>query len=358
LKGIQHHFYKRETEMIDLYSDTVTRPAPAMREAIAKAEVGDEQRGEDPTTNALQECVAEMLGTEASIFLPSATMANVIACRLHTQPGEAVILDASCHLLNSEGGGLAIYSHIVPRIINGDRGQFTPEQVAEQITGEGYYRPKTTLLACEQTHNLCGGTVWKLGQLQAVCDVAQEHGLKTHLDGSRLMNAVVATGISATDYCARFDTVTLCLSKGLGCPVGALLAGTTETIARARKLKQQFGGSMRQSGILAAAGLYALAHHVARLAEDHANALRLAEGLAEIPTLDVETPVETNMVFVGIQRTCLTGSEAVTRLRAAGVNASQPADYRLRFVTHLDVTAEDIDRAVERICAVLGKPNQ
>jgi len=344
--------------MIDLYSDTVTRPTPAMRQEMAQAEVGDEQRGEDPTTNTLQQRVAELLGKEGCIFLPSATMANIIACRLHTQPGEAVILDAFCHILNLEAGGLAVHSHIVPRIINGDRGHFTSDQVAEQITGEGHYRPKTTLLVCEQTHNLCGETIWELEQLQAACALAHEHGLKTHLDGSRLMNAVVATGISATDYCAPFDTVTLCLSKGLGCPVGALLAGTTETIARARTLKQQFGGSMRQSGILAAAGLYALEHHVARLAEDHANARRLAEGLATIPTLDVETPVETNMVFVGIQRTGLTSAEAVARLRVAGVNALQPARDRLRFVTHLDVTAEDIDRAVEIVCAVLGKPNK
>ncbi len=342
--------------MIDLYSDTVTRPTPAMRRAMAEAEVGDEQRNEDPTTNALQKRVAELLGKEASIFLPSATMANAIACRLHTQPGEAVILDARCHILNSETGGLAVHSHLVPRIIDGDRGRFTAEQVEELITPAGHYRPKTTLLTCEQTHNAGGGSIWKLEQLQAVCAVAREHGLKTHLDGSRLMNAVVATGISAADYCATFDTVTLCLSKGLGCPVGALLAGTAETIARARTLKQQFGGAMRQSGILAAAGLYALEHHVDRLAEDHNNARRLADGLSTIPQLDVERPVETNMVFVGLQRTGLTAAEMGARLRRLGLIASQPGRYRLRFVTHYDVTADDVDRAVRIMRDALSIP--
>jgi threonine aldolase len=339
--------------MIDLYSDTVTKPTPAMRRAIAEAEVGDEQRNEDSTTNALQQRVAELLGKETSIFLPSATMANALACRLHTQPGEAVILDANCHILNSETGGLAVHSHIVPRVIFGERGRFTPEQVEELITPAGHYRPKTTLLACEQTHNGGGGTIWKLEQMQAVCAVAHAHGLKTHLDGARLMNAVVEMGISAAEQCAPFDTVTLCLSKGLGCPTGALLAGPAETIARARTLKQQFGGAMRQSGILAAAGLYALAHNVERLKEDHANARRLAEGLSAIPQLDVEKPIETNMVFVGIQRTGLTSAEMCAKMRAAGLGASQPARYRLRFVTHLDVTAEDVDRAVEIVRGVL-----
>jgi threonine aldolase len=274
-------------------------------------------------------------------------MANAIACRLHTQPGEAVILDANCHILNSETGGLAVHSHIVPRVIYGDRGRFTPQQVEDLITPAGHYRPKTTLLACEQTHNGGGGSIWSLAQLQAVCGVARAHGLKTHLDGARLMNAVVETGVSAADTCAPFDTVTLCLSKGLGAPTGALLAGTKETMARARTLKQLFGGAMRQSGILAAAGLYALEHHVDRLREDHANARRLAEGLSTISVLDVEQPIETNMVFVGIQRMGLTAAEMCARLRAVGLGASQPARYRLRFVTHLDVTAADMDCAVD-----------
>jgi len=229
-----------------------------------------------------------------------------------------------------------------------------PEQVVEQPTLSGYYRPITMLLACEQTHNAAGGTIWPLEQLQAVCQVAHDHGLKTHLDGARLLNAAVATNRSAADYTAPFDTVMLCLSKGLGCPIGALLAGSADDIARARTLKQQFGGSMRQAGIVAAAGLYALEHHVDRLAEDHDNAHRLAEGLADLPGFEVEMPIETNMVFVNVQRTGMTAADVAARLRQAGVGCSQPGPYRLRFVTHLDVRSEDIGRAVATARAVLG----
>lgn len=328
--------------MIDLFSDTVTQPTPGMRRAIAEALVGDEQRGLDPTTNALQERGARLLGKEAAIFLPSATMANLIACRLHTRPGEAVILDARCHILNAEAGGLAVHSGLVPRPVVGDRGRFTPEQVREQITGPNHYRPPTTLLTCEQTHNAGGGAVWPAAQLEAVCEAAREVGLKTHLDGARLFNASVAASVPPAAFTAPFDTVMICLSKGLGAPAGALLAGPREAIDRARTLKQLFGGSLRQSGILAAAGLYALDHHVDRLAEDHAHARRLAEGLATLPALEAE-PVETNIVCVGIQRTGFTAGELISRLRAAGVDVSANAPFRLRLVTHMDISASDID---------------
>jgi threonine aldolase len=331
--------------MIDLYSDTATRPTPEMRRVMAEAEVGDEQRGMDPTTNALQERVARLLGKPAALFLPSATMANLIACRLHTRPGEAIILDARCHILNAEGGGLAVHSGLVPRPIVGDRGRFTPEQVREQLTGPGHYRPPTTLLSCEQTHNAGGGAVWPLVQLEAVSAVAREAGLRTHLDGARLFNASVAAGVPAATFARGFDTVMICLSKGLAAPAGALLAGSEEAMERARSLKQLFGGSMRQSGILAAAGLYALDHHVERLAEDHANARRLADAMQIIPTLDVE-PVETNIVCIGIQRTGQTAGELIPRLRTAGVDVSMSAPHRLRLVTHLDVSADDIDQAI------------
>jgi threonine aldolase len=331
--------------MIDLFSDTATRPAPGMRRAMAEAEVGDEQRGLDPTTNRLQERGAALLGKEAALFLPSATMANLIACRLHTRPGEAVILEARCHLLNAEGGGLAVHSGLVPRPIWGERGQFTAAQVEEQLSGPSPYRPATTMLACEQTHNAGGGSVWPADQLAAVCSVAREAGLRTHLDGARLFNAAVAAGVPAAVFTAPFDTVMVCLSKGLGAPAGALLAGSSEAMARARVLKQLFGGSMRQSGILAAAGLFALEHHVDRLAEDHDHAQRLARGLAAICTLEVE-PVETNIVCVGIERTGFTAAELAPRLREAGVDVSANARHRLRLVTHLDISAEEIDRAV------------
>jgi threonine aldolase len=336
----------QQRRLIDLFSDTVTRPTPGMRQAMAAAEVGDEQRGLDPTTNALQETVAGLLGKEVGIFLPSATMANLIACRLHTAPGDAVILDGRCHILNAEAGGLAVHSGLVPRPVAGDRGRFTPEQVQEQLTGPGHYRPPTTLMACEQTHNAGGGAVWPADQLEAVCAVARSAGLKTHLDGARLFNAGVAAGVPVADFTAPFDTAMVCLSKGLGAPAGAVLAGSAEAMSRARTLKQLFGGSMRQSGILAAAGLYALEHHVERLAEDHALARRLSVGLGEVPTLDVE-PVETNIVCVGIERTGHTAAELLPRLHEAGLSGSANARHRLRLVTHLDITAEDIERAIQ-----------
>jgi len=341
------------SDFIDLYSDTVTRPTEGMRQAIANAVVGDEQRDEDPTTNALQERVAEILGKEKALFLPSATMANAIATRLHTRPGEAVILEAEAHLLSSETGGMAVHSGVIPRIVVTERGHFTPEQVEVELQRPNNYRPRTTMVECEQTHNARGGTVWPLEQLQAVGQFAHEHGMKTHLDGARLFNACVASGVPAADYCAPFDTVTLCLSKGLGAPAGALLAGTSEARAEARVLKQQFGGSLRQSGILAAAGLYALAHHVDRLAEDHANAARLAELLADVPGFEVE-PVETNMVFVDISATGLTSLEMRPRLRRAGVGVSASARHRIRLVTHLDVGPADVDEAVVRIRREFG----
>jgi threonine aldolase len=331
--------------MIDLFSDTASRPTPEMRRAMAEAEVGDEQRGLDPTTKALEERGARLLGKEAALFLPSATMANLIACRVHTRPGEAVILEARCHLLNNEGGGLAVHSGLVPRPIRGDRGRFTPDQVREQLSGPSPYRSPTTLLACEQTHNAGGGSVWPADQLTAVCAAAHEAGLKTHLDGARLFNAAVAAGVPAAAFTAPFDTVMICLSKGLGAPAGALLAGPAEAMDRARILKQLFGGSMRQSGILAAAGLYAFDHHVERLAEDHLHARRLAEGLASIPTLDVE-PVETNIVCVGVERTGFTAAVLMARLRESGVDLYANAPHRLRLVTHLDITAGDIEQAI------------
>jgi threonine aldolase len=331
--------------MIDLFSDTVTRPTEGMRRAMAEADVGDEQRSLDPTTNALQERVATLLGKETALFLPSATMANLIACRLHTRPGEAIILEARSHILNAEGGGLAVHSGLVPKPIAGDRGRFTPEQVREQLVPSNPYRPATTMLACEQTHNAGGGSVWPAAQLEAVCAVAREAGLKTHLDGARLFNAGVAAGVPVSTFTAPFDTVMICLSKGLGAPAGAVLAGPAESMARARILKQLFGGSMRQSGILAAAGLYALEHHVNRLAEDHRNAARLAEGLAAVPALDVEA-VETNIVFVGLDRTGLSAAQLLPRLQAGGVDVSISSPTRLRLVTHMDVSTSDIERAV------------
>lgn len=333
--------------LIDLYSDTKTLPTAAMRRAIAEAVVGDEQKDEDPTVSRLQAMVAELLGKEAALFLPSGTMCNAIAVKAHTRPGDAIIADRQAHLFASEAGGAAFHSGVLVKLLDGARGIFTPEQVAEEITPGSHYVAPTRLLCVEQTHNFGGGTIWPLDRLNAVCEVAHAHGLATHMDGARLLNAVVASGISAREYCAGCDSAWLDLSKGLGAPVGAVLAGTAAFIAEARRYKHIFGGAMRQAGIIAAAGVYALEHHVDRLAEDHANAARLAAGLGDIPGVRVENPEpETNIVFFDIAGTGLTPQAFLDGVLARGVRMGVMGTRRLRAVTHLDVAEADIDKAV------------
>ena len=270
--------------MIDLYSDTRTKPTPGMRRAIAEAEVGDEQAMLDPTVNALCERVAELLGKEAAVYLPSGTMANQIAARVHCRQGDEIILSATAHPIHAESGGPAALAGVMMRGLAGERGMFTADQVRAAINAPTLrHAPRSRLLEVENTTNFGGGAVWPLEQIQAVTGVAREHGLASHMDGARLMNAVVASGTSAADYAAPFDSLWLDFSKGLGAPVGAVLAGTKDFVHEAWRVKQQIGGAMRQAGIIAAACLYALDHHVERLAEDHANARRLAEGLAADP---------------------------------------------------------------------------
>jgi threonine aldolase len=333
--------------LIDLYSDTATRPTAAMRRAIAEAEVGDEQKGEDPTVNRLQAMVAELLGKEAALFLPSGTMCNEIAIKVHTKPGEAIIADRQAHLFGSEQGGPAFLSGVLVKPLDGQRGIFTPEQVAEAIAPGNWYVPRTSLLCAEQTHNFGGGAIWPLDRLQVVCEIAHAHGLATHLDGARLINAVVASGIAARDYAAPFDSAWLDLSKGLGAPVGGVLAGSAPFIAEARRYKHLFGGAMRQSGIIAAAGVYALEHNIARLADDHANARRLAAGLGDIPGVTVENPEpETNIIFFSIAGTGVPVPTYLERLLARGVRMGAPGSGRLRAVTHLDIAEADIDTAL------------
>ncbi|WP_428938916.1 threonine aldolase family protein [Fontivita pretiosa] len=341
--------------MIDLYSDTLTKPTPGMRRAMAEAPVGDEQKREDPTTNRLQEMVAAMLGKEAAVFLPSGTMCNAIAVKVHTQPSDAILCERSSHVNRSEFGGAAMLSGVTTEPIDGQRGLFSPQQLEQALARFHSYGPVPKLVCVEQTHNFGGGSIWPIDQLRAVCDLAHRRNLLTHMDGARLFNACVAGGIAARDYAACVDSVWIDLSKGLGCPIGAVLAGTRDFIERAWRFKHLFGGAMRQSGILAAAGIYALEYHIQRLREDHENARLLAEGLASIRGIRVENPQpETNIVFFDILQTGLSVAEFQARCESAGVRFSG-SGTRLRAVTHLDVSRADIDRAVQIVRSVVGR---
>jgi threonine aldolase len=342
--------------MIDLRSDTLTQPSTGMRKAMAEAVVGDEQKREDPTVIALEERAAELLGQEEAVYLPTATMANQIALRVLTEPGDEVVAEAMAHIFRYELGGPAVHSGLAMKALATENGIFAAEQVRDAISPPGDLHTAPTRLVClENTHNGGGGRVWPLEHLRSVVAEARSNGLRVHLDGARLMNAAVATGTPAADYGREFDTVTLCLSKGLGCPLGALVAGSYERMAKARRMKHLFGGAMRQAGVVAAAGVYALEHNVERLAEDHANARRLGEALAEagLP-VDLEQ-VETNFVLVDVGRLGLGADEAVTRLRAEGVLLSFAAKRDvLRAVTHLDVSGNDVERAAEAIPRALA----
>jgi len=335
--------------MIDLRSDTVTKPTPAMRRVMAEAEVGDDVYGEDPTVNRLQEKAAEITGTEAALFVPSGTMGNQVAIAVHTRPGQEVIVEATSHIYNVEMATMARFSGVQPRVVFGERGVFSAEQVRQAIRPKLYYLAQTGLVCLENTHNAAGGRIWPLSVAREILEVAHAQGIPVHLDGARIFNASVATGIPVSELVRGFDSVMFCLSKGLGCPVGSLLCGSREFIEEARRVRKALGGGMRQAGILAAAGLYALEHHVERLAEDHENARILAQGLSEIPCLSV-TPPETNIVMVEILRGP-TAAELAERLKRRGVLVA-PAGAgtearKLRLVTHLDVSREDILRTID-----------
>jgi threonine aldolase len=342
--------------VIDLRSDTSTRPTAGMRAAIAAADVGDEQRGEDPTVRALEGRAAGFLGQEAAVYVPTATMANQIALRILTQPGDELLADENAHVMINEQGAPAALSGLVMRALPGRNGRFTPEQVRASIRDwRSGHMPITRLVSVENTHNSSGGRAWPLDELKALTETAYELDLRLHLDGARLVNAAVAQRVEPAEIGRGFDAVTLCLSKGLGCPLGALVAGSEELMVKARRAKHLFGGAMRQAGIVAAAGIYALDHHVDRIADDHARARRLADGLAAagLP-VDLEQ-VETNFVYLDVAPLGLTRAEARVRLDAAGVALSSTVHPTvLRAVTHLDVSDEDVDRAVELIPRALG----
>lgn len=339
------------TFAVDLFSDTLTRPTAAMRNAIARADVGDEQKGEDPTVNRLQEMTAALTGHEAALFLPTGTMCNLIAHAIHCRPGDEIIIEQNSHPVHYEGGGPAAHSGVSIRGLPTSRGIFTAEQVTGAIRPDDPHFQRSALVCVENTHNMGGGTIWSLQAVRDVAAAARRAGLKMHLDGARLMNAVVAGGYSAAEFCAVFDSVWLDLTKGLGCPVGAVLAGSKAFIAEARRKKQLFGGAMRQAGIIAAAGVYALEHHVARLAEDHANAKRLARGLAEIRGINIQVDtVETNIVMFDIEDTGVPRTEFFRRIESQSVRMSpRISPTGVRAVTHLDVSAECIDRALTAV---------
>ncbi len=339
--------------VIELRSDTATKPSQAIREAMASAEVGDEQKREDPTVNALERLAAELLGQEEAVYLPTATMANQIALRILGEPGDELLAEDASHIFGAELGGPAVHSGLVMRAIKGENGRFTPEQVREKIRDWGsFHTPATKLLALESTHNSSGGRYWRMDELLAVVECGRELGLKLHLDGARLFNASVALRVPAAEIARHFDTVAICLSKGLGCPLGALVAGSAELMHKARWNKHLFGGAMRQAGIVAAAGVYALVHNVERLADDHARARRLAAGLAERGVAVDVDGVETNFVQIGVGPD---RAGAIARLREDGVLVSTTIHPTVvRAVTHLDVSDADIDEAIETIPRALG----
>ncbi len=339
---------------IDLRSDTVTKPTLAMRKAMAEAEVGDDVFGEDPTVNRLQEVVADLLGHEAALFVPSGTMGNQIAIRCHTQPGDEIICEAGAHFLHYELGGIAAWSGVHARTINGVRGAITTEQIAALLRPAVYYMPTTKLIAIENTHNSAGGTIFPVEEIKRIAAFARERGLRLHLDGARLWNASAATNIPLKEFARVCDSVSVCFSKGLGAPVGSALAGSRELIERARRVRKMFGGGMRQVGVLAAAALYALEHQRGRLVEDHRNAQRLAEGLSNLPGVRIDlASVQTNIVMIDLAEMKREAATVVSQLREEGVWVVPFGKHVLRAVTHLEISAEAIAHALAAFQKVL-----
>jgi threonine aldolase len=332
---------------INLLSDTQTKPTPAMREAMARAEVGDEQVGDDPSVNLLCERVAELLGKEAAVFMPSGTMCNVTATLVHCRPGDEILAHESAHIIAREGGAHAALGGFQITPLKGDDGQFTPETLRKALHPRTRYQPPQALVSVEQTANIGGGTIWKKEALDEVVAIAKSAGMATHMDGARLLNASVATGISAREMADGWDSAWIDFSKGLGAPIGGAIAGTRAFIDEIWRWKQRLGGSMRQAGICAAACSYALDHHVDRLAEDHANARALARGLSQISGVEVQEP-ETNLVFFRPDGAGVSGDRMVAELGKRGVMLAM-MDGRIRACTHLDVTAPMIEEMIGHV---------
>jgi threonine aldolase len=341
--------------VIDLRSDTVTRPSAAMRQAMAEAEVGDDVLGDDPTVIALQDHAAALFGKEAALYMPSGTMTNQAALHAQTNPGDEVFLHAKAHIVENEQGGAAVLSGLQTRVFDSDDGTLDIDAMEHYFhIDDDEHHPRTTLVAVENTHNYCGGVVYPLEKIRELRGFCDRHGMLLHLDGARICNAAVASRASVRDIAAPFDSVSVCLSKGLGAPVGSLLLGSGAMIARAKRARKLFGGGMRQAGIIAAGGLYALRHNVDRLADDHRRARALGERLARVPGLAVdEAKLQTNMVFADTHGTGLPAAQVVALLGAAGVLALDEAPWLVRFVTHLDVDDADVEQAGEIVARVL-----
>ena len=344
-----------QNRFIDLYSDTKTKPSPGMRKAMADAEVGDEQKLEDPTVNRLRERVCELLGKDDAVFLPSGTMCNQIALRVHCRPGEEVICDRTAHIINSEGGGTSAHAGVMVRALEGPAGNFDGAMVEAAVRDpNSRYNPRSRLVVIEQTSNGGGGTVWPLATIQEVAAVARRHNLSLHMDGARLPNAWIASNLTPAAFAAPFDSLWIDFSKGLGAPVGGVLAGSRDFIREAWRFKQMMGGSLRQSGILTAAALYALDNNVERLREDHLNARRLAEGLAATPGIKLDLDrVQTNIIYFELTKPGWTAPKFVDACKARDVALGAFGAKRIRVVTHLDVNRADIDNAVKIIGEVL-----
>ncbi|MFN0124929.1 MAG: low-specificity L-threonine aldolase [Blastocatellia bacterium] len=342
--------------MIDLRSDTVTRPTPAMRRAMMDAEVGDDVYGEDPTVNRLQEQTAELLGREAALFVPTGSMGNQICVKLHTRPGTEVVLEERSHIYNYEMGGAAVFSGVTFRPVRGENGLLTRDLVAAAIHHQGpYYVTPTSLVTLENTHNMGGGATMSLDAMRDICEYTRGLGLRTHLDGARIFNAALALKTTPAEIARPFDSVMFCLSKGLGAPVGSMIVGSRDFIEEAKSWRKRMGGGMRQVGVLAAAGLIALRETPARLPEDHANARRLAMGLAEIPGIVIDPEsVPTNIVIFDIAGTGMTTAQMTVALRENGILANGINARDMRMVTHYDVTRADIEKALDVIRRLAG----
>ena len=340
---------------VELRSDTMTRPTPAMRKAMAEAEVGDDVFGEDPTVNRLEAMAAERLGKEAALFVPSGTMANLVSQMAHCGRGDEMILGSLAHSFYYEQGGSAAVAAIHPRTVpNRPDGKLPLDELEAAIRGDNIHFPRTRLIALENTHNLCGGAPLEPAYLRSVGDIARRHGIKLHIDGARLFNAAVALGVPAQQLAVEADSVSFCLSKGLAAPVGSVVCGSREFIQTARRARKVLGGGMRQAGVLAAAGIVALNEMVDRLAEDHANAHRLAEGLAGMPGLELNPEqYKTNIVYFDVVKPGLSAAELVAALQKEGVRMLASGPRKIRAVTHYEVTSRDIDYALEAMARVI-----
>lgn len=344
-------------EVIDLRSDTVTKPTAGMRAAMAAAEVGDDVFGEDPTVRKLEERVAQLLGKEAALFVPSGTMSNQIAVKTQTQPGDEILLDSHCHIYNNEAGGAAVLSGVTCRTLEGEGGILDLAQLEDKIRpADDPHQVRTRMVCLENTHNYGGGKVYPLDKIEAISRWAHANNLIMHLDGARLWNAIVAGGIAGRSWSAHFDSVSVCFSKGLGAPVGSALVGSRPLIAKARRVRKLFGGGMRQVGILAAGCLYALDHHIERLADDHRNARAIAEAIRSTPGLRLDPPeVETNLIWVKVDPDLGTAKDVAAVLKAHGILIYPLGPQTLRACTHLDISAAQAERVAETIRRVVGQ---